>query len=414
MYFLRGRPLLLRCFEVTSRSFATIRISHKELLAFSRAGSAVHNSRPVVAFIPIAKRLHCNVYGEVNSRSRWGFTSSARFLHTGQVLKVNKDDQKNENDEEGERERMLGVAKTLIGFFVVPVVIMMMMSNSSNSNKQRQQQADQAPVSWTDFYHNMLLAGEVDAVIIHSGINKATVVLRPDAIYKGQRIRSNVFRLNIANVNDLENRIREAEAKLGIKNPSDGVSVTYERKSENWSYIIYGAFILLTFAALVVGFRKLRSSVKTNNPFAKMTKADFTLIDPQIKRGKGTKFTDVAGLKEAKVEVKEFVDYLKNPEKYKELGAKPPKGAILFGPPGCGKTLLAKAIANESDVPFLSMNGSEFIEMIGGLGAARVRSLFAEARKRAPSIVYIDEIDAIGRRRSGSGRTCYLQCIQDL
>lgn len=139
------------------------------------------------------------------------------------------------------------------------------------------------------------------------------------------------------------------------------------------------------------------------NPFSRMTKASFTLVDPQIRTGKGIKFSDVAGLKQAKIEVKEFVDYLKNPDKYKELGAKPPKGAILFGPPGCGKTLLAKAVANESNVPFLSMNGSEFIEMIGGLGAARVRSLFSEARQRAPSIIYIDEIDAIGRKRSGGG-----------
>merc|ERR1719328_711109 len=141
------------------------------------------------------------------------------------------------------------------------------------------------------------------------------------------------------------------------------------------------------------------------NPFTKMRRADYTLIDPQLKsKGKGVKFSDVAGLREAKVEVMEFVDYLKNPEKYKELGAKPPKGAILFGPPGCGKTMLAKAVANEANVPFLSMNGSEFIEMIGGLGASRVRSLFAEARKRAPSIIYIDEIDAIGRKRSeGAG-----------
>merc|ERR1719328_645860 len=131
-----------------------------------------------------------------------------------------------------------------------------------------------------------------------------------------------------------------------------------------------------------------------------MTKADFTLIDPMIKKGKGVKFSDVAGLKEPKVEVLEFVDCLKNPGKYNELGAKPPKGAILLGPPGCGKTMLAKAVANESNVPFLSMNGSEFVEMIGGLGAARVRDLFKEARSRAPSIIYIDEIDAIGKKRS--------------
>lgn len=99
----------------------------------------------------------------------------------------------------------------------------------------------------------------------------------------------------------------------------------------------------------------------------------------------------------------EFVDYLKQPERYQKLGAKVPRGALLLGPTGCGKTLLAKAVATEAQVPFLSMNGSEFIEMIGGLGAARVRDLFKQAKKRSPCIIYIDEIDAIGRQREGSG-----------
>ena len=123
-----------------------------------------------------------------------------------------------------------------------------------------------------------------------------------------------------------------------------------------------------------------------------------------IGHGKGVKFSDVAGLKEAKIEIMEFVDYLQAPEKFKKLGAKVPRGVLLLGPPGCGKTMLAKAVATEASVPFLAMNGSEFIEMIGGLGAARVRDLFREGRKRAPCIVYIDEIDAIGRKRSdGAG-----------
>lgn len=137
-----------------------------------------------------------------------------------------------------------------------------------------------------------------------------------------------------------------------------------------------------------------------------ISKAKFTLVDPLTGPGKGVKFSDVAGLKEAKIEIMEFVDYLKRPEHYKSLGAKVPKGALLLGPPGCGKTLLAKAVATEANVPFLSMNGSEFIEMIGGLGAARVRDLFNEAKKRSPCIVYIDEIDAVGKKRSAvdSGR----------
>ncbi|XP_032180265.1 paraplegin isoform X3 [Mustela erminea] len=126
--------------------------------------------------------------------------------------------------------------------------------------------------------------------------------------------------------------------------------------------------------------------------------ARFTVVDGKM--GKGVSFKDVAGMHEAKLEVREFVDYLKSPERFLQLGAKVPKGALLLGPPGCGKTLLAKAVATEAQVPFLAMAGPEFVEVIGGLGAARVRSLFKEARARAPCIVYIDEVDAVGKKRS--------------
>lgn len=114
-------------------------------------------------------------------------------------------------------------------------------------------------------------------------------------------------------------------------------------------------------------------------------------------------FKDVAGCDEAKQEIMEFVHFLKNPKKYEELGAKIPKGALLVGPPGTGKTLLAKATAGESGVPFLSISGSDFMEMFVGVGPSRVRSLFAEARQCAPSIIFIDEIDAIGRARGRGG-----------
>jgi cell division protease FtsH len=116
----------------------------------------------------------------------------------------------------------------------------------------------------------------------------------------------------------------------------------------------------------------------------------------------GTKFSDVAGYEGAKREIAEVVDFLKNPDRYKRAGAKGPRGVLLVGPPGTGKTLLARAVAGEADVPFFSVTGSSFVEMFVGVGAARVRDLFSDARKRAPSIVFIDEIDAIGQRRGGA------------
>jgi len=114
----------------------------------------------------------------------------------------------------------------------------------------------------------------------------------------------------------------------------------------------------------------------------------------------GTNFDSVAGVDEAKEELEEIVDFLKNPTKYSEVGAKIPSGALLIGPPGTGKTLLAKAVAGEAGVPFLSISAAEFIEMFVGVGASRVRDLFTEAKKNAPCIIFIDELDAVGRQRA--------------
>merc|ERR1719261_1851317 len=133
----------------------------------------------------------------------------------------------------------------------------------------------------------------------------------------------------------------------------------------------------------------------------KVGKANPTIINKE--ENVAVKFKDVAGLQEAKTEIMEFVSFLKEPEIYKELGAKIPKGAMLVGPPGTGKTLLAKATAGEANVPFLSISGSDFIEMFVGVGPARVRDLFSQARKLAPCIVFIDEIDAVGRARGKGG-----------
>ena len=130
-----------------------------------------------------------------------------------------------------------------------------------------------------------------------------------------------------------------------------------------------------------------------------MNKANFKVYGTDIKID--TRFKDVAGLKEAKVEITEFVDFLKQPQRFKKLGAKIPKGALLVGPPGTGKTLLAKAAAGEAGVPFFAASGSDFVEMFVGLGASRVRQLFKQAKERAPAIIFIDEIDAVGRKRHG-------------
>ena len=114
-------------------------------------------------------------------------------------------------------------------------------------------------------------------------------------------------------------------------------------------------------------------------------------------------FSDVAGEDEAKEALQEIVDFLHSPQKYQEIGAKMPKGALLVGPPGTGKTLLAKAVAGEAEVPFFSISGSEFVEMFVGMGAAKVRDLFKQANEKAPCIVFIDEIDTIGKKRDSAG-----------
>src|SRR5208282_4945088 len=115
-----------------------------------------------------------------------------------------------------------------------------------------------------------------------------------------------------------------------------------------------------------------------------------------------TRFTDIAGYETAKREVSEVVDFLKHPERYERAGAIGPRGVLMVGPPGSGKTLMARAVAGEADVPFFALTGSSFVEMFVGVGASRVRDLFNDARKRAPSIIFIDEIDAIGQKRGGS------------
>ncbi|CAN5321132.1 ATP-dependent zinc metalloprotease FtsH [soil metagenome] len=177
-------------------------------------------------------------------------------------------------------------------------------------------------------------------------------------------------------------------------------STTYDEEGELFSQIISTLLpILLIGLLFIMMMRKVGSGAGGGGAggIFSIGKSKAQLFD------KGTKvninFGDVAGLDEAKVEVMEIVDFLKNPKKYTALGGKIPKGALLIGPPGTGKTLLAKAVAGEAQVPFFSLSGSDFVEMFVGVGASRVRDLFKQAREKAPCIIFIDEIDAIGRAR---------------
>ncbi len=164
-----------------------------------------------------------------------------------------------------------------------------------------------------------------------------------------------------------------------------------------WELIINFLPLVLMVAFFFFLFRQARGAQGDMMGFGK-SKAKFFLKGKQ-----DVKFADVGGMKEAKQELEEVVDFLKNPKKYQKLGARTPKGVLLVGPSGTGKTLLARAVAGEAGVPFLSIAGSEFMEMLVGVGAARARDLFATAKKIAPSIIFIDEIDAIGRMRGAAG-----------
>ncbi|GAB5552677.1 MAG: ATP-dependent zinc metalloprotease FtsH [Saprospiraceae bacterium] len=182
----------------------------------------------------------------------------------------------------------------------------------------------------------------------------------------------------------------------------DRVYISYDTK-ENYLYPILGWLLPLVIIVVVWLFIMRRVSGGGGGPGAQIFnigKSKATLFDQNAKVT--VTFADVAGLDEAKEEVMEVVDFLKNPKKYTALGGKIPKGVLLVGPPGTGKTLLAKAVAGEAGVPFFSISGSDFVEMFVGVGASRVRDLFKQAREKAPCIIFIDEIDAIGRARGGN------------
>lgn len=248
-------------------------------------------------------------------------------------------------------------------------------------------------ITWKDFVHRFLGRGVVDRLEV---VNKqyVRVVLIPGA----DAADGSYVWFNIGSVDTFERNLEAAHQELGLE-PSHRAAVVYSTESDG-SFLMSMIPTLLLIGFLLFTLRRgpmgAGAGGGRGGPFS-MSESTAKMMKDNI----DVKFKDVAGCEEAKLEILEFVNFLKNPQQYMDLGAKIPKGAVLSGPPGTGKTLLAKATAGEANVPFITVNGSEFLEMFVGVGPARVRDMFAMARKNAPCILFIDEIDAVGRKRGG-------------
>ena len=255
-------------------------------------------------------------------------------------------------------------------------------------------------VSWTDF-EKAALAGDIDKILVFSETGIAEGFVNDDGAQKHKFNDSDTFdgdkkiKTNIPSSGKIQEKIDAWNATLQSEG-KPAIEVTYEKGSDLMKLFWYFGPILILVIFMVYMSKRMSGGAGGGGIF-NVGKSKATVFDKD--NGNAVTFKDVAGLAEAKVEIEEIVEFLKNPQRYTELGAKIPKGALLVGPPGTGKTLLAKAVAGEANVPFLSMSGSDFVEMFVGVGAARVRDLFKQAKDKAPCIVFIDEIDAVGRAR---------------
>jgi AFG3 family protein len=264
-------------------------------------------------------------------------------------------------------------------------------------------------VNWTEqeisfpyFVENILTPHYVSRIVVVNN-DIAEIYLKPEALslpqFKtfnehglGTSGGSAQYKIKILSGDSFQQNLSDAQ-----KSFADNQKIYPEKASRyDWSDVLTYVFPIALLILLWVFFMRRMGSGGGNQIFS-IGKSKATLFDKDT--NVNITFNDVAGLEEAKVEIKEIVDFLKNPQKYVALGAKIPKGALLVGPPGTGKTLLAKAVAGEAKVPFFSLSGSDFVEMFVGVGASRVRDLFRQAKEKAPCIIFIDEIDAIGRAR---------------
>ena len=267
--------------------------------------------------------------------------------------------------------------------------------------------------SWQKFNIDMLQKKEVKKIVV---VNRdiAQIYIKKEFLkrdkYKDVSQKSFGNTLNeegphyffqISSPDNLEEKLKEAQRDF---QEEDRVEIKYTTKKDIIGDMFSWIFPILIMVAIWIFFMRRMSGGPggAGGQIFNIGKSKATLFD---KTKVNVSFKDVAGLESAKEEVEEIVDFLKNPKKYTALGGKIPRGALLVGPPGTGKTLLAKAVAGEAQVPFFSLSGSDFVEMFVGVGASRVRDLFKQAKEKSPSIIFIDEIDAIGRARGKSNIT---------
>lgn len=260
-------------------------------------------------------------------------------------------------------------------------------------------------ITFKEFVNDYLPKGAVEKLEV---VNKRWVRVQ---FSPGFKVTEGSCWFNIGSVDIFERNLEQAQRELGM-DPRNYIPVVYKNEIET-SSVLGSLPTILTVAFLIYIIARFRGGIGglgggapgkrgggLGSMFGNFGQSTARMINKgEVKEA----FKDVAGCEEAKLEIMEFVNFLKNPKQYLNLGAKIPKGAILTGPPGTGKTLLAKATAGEANVPFITVSGSEFLEMFVGVGSARVRDMFAMARKNAPCILFIDEIDAVGRKRGGRG-----------
>jgi cell division protease FtsH len=307
----------------------------------------------------------------------------------------------NLNKNKGDNKPELGNGKPVkFGMNWMYILILIMMAAVFFTNRESTTKKE---VAWTEF-QRLMQENIFSEMVFNRNDNGVTARIKPekrDSVLAGDTIAPNknpfmangeVVIFTIApSATDFSAFYEKAKAQYEI----DAIVKYEESGGLLWNFV----FSFLPILLLVFLWIFLMRRMGGGGGMFGIGKTRAQIYDKSAPNAKKVTFKDVAGLSEAKQEIEEIVDFLKKPQKYTDLGAKIPKGALLVGPPGTGKTLLAKAVAGEADVPFFSMSGSDFVEMFVGVGASRVRDLFRQAKEKAPCMIFIDEIDAVGRAR---------------